>query len=152
MNLQYSQLVTSLTTLLRTARPEAVALARAVLEQDAADQAWAEQVGPALTQRDTARLLGKTEQAVAKDPRLLRVRGRDGRPVYPVLQFDGRSQLAGIADVVATLRDAVEPLTKASFLTAVHRDLGGRRPVDALRAGEVEAVLLIARRLARAAA
>lgn len=144
--------MTSLAALARTARPEAVALARAVLEHDAADQAWAAQVGPALTQRDTARLLGKTEQAVAKDARLLRVRGRDGRPVYPVVQFDGRAQVPGVGEVVAALRDALEPLTVASFLTAPHRALDGRRPVDALRTGHADAVLTVARRLARSAA
>lgn len=144
--------MTSLASLARTARPEAVALAKAVLEQDAADQTWAAQVGPALTQRDTARLLGKTEQAVAKDARLLRVRGRDGRPAYPVLQFDGRAQVAGVDQVLAALRDVVQPLTAASFLTAPHRGLDGRTPVDALRAGDRDAVLLIARRLAARAA
>lgn len=143
--------MTSLAALARSARPEALALARTVLEQDAADQAWAEQVGPALSQRDTARLLGKTEQAVAKDGRLLRLRTRDGRPVYPVLQFAGRAQLAGVAEVVAVLRDALEPLSTASWLTAPHRDLDGRRPVDLLRAGEADRVLLVARRLARSA-
>ena len=144
--------MTSLAALARTARPEALALARLVLEQDAADQAWARQVGPALTQRDTATLLGTTEQAVAKDGRLLRVRDRDGRPVYPVVQFAGRAQLAGVADVVRALAGVLEPLTVASFLTAAHPDLDGRRPVDALRAGEQEAVVRIARRLARRAA
>lgn len=143
--------MSSLSALARSARPEAVALARAVLEQDVADQAWAQQVGPALTQRDVAVLLAKTEQAVAKDARLLRVRTRDGRPVYPVLQFAGRAQLPGVAQVVAALRDALEPLTIASWLTAAQTELDGRRPVEALRAGDVPAVVLAAQRLARAA-
>src|SRR5437016_1484475 len=45
------------------ASDEAVAVARTVLEQDVADHAWARQIGPALNQRDTARLLGRSEQA-----------------------------------------------------------------------------------------
>lgn len=98
----------SLTALARAASPDALALARQVLEQDAADQAWAAQVGPALSQRDTARLLGKSEQAVGKDARLLRVRTRDGRPVSPVLQFHGRTQVAGVAAVVEALGGALE--------------------------------------------
>jgi hypothetical protein len=61
-----------------------------VLEQDIADRDWAAQLGPVLSQRDVARLLGRTEQAVSKDRRLLRLVNRDGRPVYPVVQFDGR--------------------------------------------------------------
>jgi len=140
----------SLAALARSARPEALLLARQVLEQDAADQAWAAQVGAALTQRDTARLLAKTEQAVAKDARLLRVRSRDGRAVYPVLQFSGRAQLPGVAAVVAALADALEPLSIASWLTAPHPDLGGT-PIAALRAGTVDDVVRIARRLARTA-
>lgn len=144
--------MTSLAALARTARPEAIALARLVLEQDAADQAWAEQVGPALSQRDTATLLSKSEQAVAKDSRLLRVRARDGRPLYPVLQFAGRAQLGGVAQVVALLRDLIEPLSTASFLTAPHRDLDGATPVERLRAGDVDDVLRVARRLAGTAA
>ena len=61
-------------------------MARTVLEQDVSDAQWAAQIGPALTQGDVARLLNKTEQAVSKDPRLLRLRNRDGRPVYPVVR------------------------------------------------------------------
>jgi hypothetical protein len=37
------------------ASPEAVELARAILEQDVNDRMWADQVGPALAQRDVAR-------------------------------------------------------------------------------------------------
>lgn len=141
--------MTSLAALARVARPEALALARLVLEQDAADQAWGSQVGPALTQRDTATLLGKTEQAVAKDGRLLRVRDRSSRPVYPVVQFSGRQQRVGVSEVVHTLTEALEPLSIASWLTAPNRALDGARPVDLLPDGRV---LVIARDLARSAA
>lgn len=145
-----SQTAAALARLAERASPAAVALARKVLEQDVADAAWAEQIGPALTQSDTARLLGKSEQAVSKDARLLRIRNRDGRPVYPVVQFDGRSQRAGVAEVVTTLGDALEPLTVASWLTTPNPDLGGARPVDAL-ADRAPAALALARRLAAAA-
>ena len=47
----------------------------------------------------------------------------------------------------------LEPLSVASWLTVPNRDLGRRRPVDVVAAGEDgERVLLLARRLARAAA
>lgn len=133
------------------ASAEALALARAVLEQDIADREWASQVGPCLTQRDVARLLGKSEQAVSKDPRLVRLRNRDGRPVYPVCQFDGRRLLQGVGEVVRILSPAVEPLTLASWLTASNEGLDGRRPVDALREGEVDVVAAAARRFAERA-
>lgn len=132
------------------ASPGAVALARTVLEQDVSDAAWADQIGPALTQSDTARLLGKSEQAVSKDQRLLRVRNRDGRPVYPVVQFDGRSVRTGLGDVVSTLGTALDPLTVASWLTTANPDLDGARPVDAVGA-DAARVLTLARRLAAAA-
>src|ERR671936_43388 len=80
----------SLARLAEQASSEAVDLAKAILEQDVTDRLWAEQVGPALAQGDVARLLGRTEQAVSKSKGLLRLRNRDGRPVYPVVQFDGR--------------------------------------------------------------
>lgn len=145
-----SQTTTSLARLAEHASPAAVALARTVLEQDVSDAAWAEQVGPALTQSDTARLLGKSEQAVSKDPRLLRVRNRDGRPVYPVVQFDGRSQCRGVGEVVTTLGAVLAPLTIASWLTTANPDLHGARPVEAL-ADDPAAVMTLARRLAAAA-
>ena len=143
--------MTDLGSLARRASPAAIALARTVLEQDVADAGWAEQIGPALTQQDVARLLGKSEQAVSKDSRLLRVRNRDGRPVYPVVQFDGRRQLPGVPDVVSVLQPAIEPLTVAAWLTAASPALTGRRPVDALRDGQSTEVLALAKRLASSA-
>jgi hypothetical protein len=134
------------------ASPEAVALARLILEHDLSDRAWAAQIGPAATQRDTARLLGKSEQAVSKDARLVRVHTRDGRPVYPLVQFNGRSLLPGVGDVVAVLAPVVAtPLSIAAWLTGIHPELAGRRPVDVLRSGSLEAVLDAARRFAATA-
>jgi len=127
-------------------------LARAVLEQDVADQGWAEQLGPAFAQADVAMLLGVSEQAVSKSRALLRLRQRDGRPVYPVVQFDGRRVVPGLDRVLAPLLASVEALTAASWLTVVRADLQGRRPVDALREGEVDRVLALAEDFARRAA
>ena len=123
-----------------------------VLEQDVADKTWAAQLGPALSQPDTARLLGKSEQAVSKDARLLRIRNRDDRPVYPIFQFDGRTQVAGVADVITTLRPSLQPLTIASWLTAPSRALQNRRPMNALRDGDLPDVLALAQQLAHSAA
>ena len=138
----------SLDALAREASPDAVALAVAVLEGDFADRVWREQVGASLSQRDTARLLGRSEQAVSKDRRLLRVSRRDGRPVYPVFQFEGRRQRPGVADVVSVLEDSVNALTTASWLTAPNDTLGGSRPIDALTEGRLEEVLSLAARMA----
>lgn len=147
-----AEMTADLVRLATHASPQALALARAVLEQSIADAAWGAQIGPVLAQRDAARLLATTEQAVSKDRRLLRLRNRDGRPVYPVVQFDGRSRLDGVAEVVATLSPTLQPLTVAAWLTAPNRSLGRRRPVDLLRDGDRDAVLALARRLAASAA
>lgn len=119
-----------------------------VLRQDAADRAWAAQLGSVLSQADVARLLGKSEQAVSKDRGLLRVKLRSGRVAYPVVQFAGRSVVKGIAEVCAASSGVVESLTVASWLTAKNRALEGQRPVDVLRAGDVDSVVTLARRLA----
>jgi hypothetical protein len=147
-----SEQAVDLSVLAARAAPEAVALARTILEQNVSDGEWAAQIGAALHQADVARLLGKSEQAVSKDQRLLRIRNRDGRPVYPAVQFDGRQQLFGIAEVVAVLGPVLDALTVASWLTSPARALGHRRPVELLRAGDAAAVLPLARRLAASAA
>lgn len=123
-----------------------------LLQQDRADRVWGEQIGPSLTQRDTARLLGKSETAVSKDPKLLRIRTRSRRVVYPVVQFNGRVQQPGVADVVTALSPVLEPLTIASWLTAPNPMLEGARPIDALRHGRTDDVVDTARVLARSAA
>lgn len=138
--------------LLDTASPETRHLVTTLLEQDAADRGWAAQVGPSLTQADAARLLGKSGQATAKDPRLLRVKTRSGRVAYPVVQFDGRAVLAGLREVLAVLDPVADPLTVSAWLTATQPSLGGGRPVDALRVGDADTVIALARRFARSAA
>ena len=129
----------------------AQALALAVLEQDLADQQWASHVGPALSQADVARLLDVSVQAVSKNHGLLRVRNRDGRVVYPVVQFDGRRVLPGLPDVFALLDGPLLPLTVASWLVTSAPALGDRTPVAALRDGDADLVLRLARQTVAAA-
>jgi hypothetical protein len=121
-----------------------------LLEQDADDRAWAEQLGPVYRQSDVAHLLRKSKQAVSTDRGLLRLTLRDGQLGYPVFQFDGRRLLPGIRDIVQLLAPVVaSPWTIASWLTSEQPSLGERRPLDRLRAGDTEAVLAEARRMAR---
>jgi hypothetical protein len=128
----------ALAELAELAEPEAVELARQILEHSINSRAWGAQVGPALTQGDTARLLRKSVQAVSKDRGLLRVVNSDGRPVYPLIQFDGRRQVPGLAAVIRTLAAVMEPLAIAGWLTTPNAGLGAR-PIDALRAGSAGA-------------
>ena len=143
---------THLARLLTAASPAAQDHVVRVLEQDHADQVWSAQIGPGLTQADVARLLDVTVQAVSKNKGLLRLDNRDGRPVYPIVQFDGRRALAGISEVVAVLHGPLLPLTIASWLTSTKTALAGRTPIEALRAGDLAQVQALARQTAAAAA
>ena len=141
-----------LTKLITAASPATKDHLVRILERDASDRAWAAQIGPALTQADVARLLGVSVQAVSKNRSLLRISNRDGRVVYPVVQFDGRSPLKGVAEVLAVLDGPLLPLTVASWLTSSKTDLGGRTAIEALHDGDREQVLLLARQSADSAA
>lgn len=124
-----------------------------LLEQDADDRAWAEQLGPVYRQSDVARLLGKSKQAVSADKRLLRLEMRNGEVGYPAFQFDGRRQLPGVADVVAVLGPVVATSwTIASWLASPQPRLDGTRPLDLLAGGQVDAVVSAARGFAAALA
>jgi hypothetical protein len=121
-----------------------------LLEQDADDRAWAEQLGPVYRQSDVADLLGKSKQAVSADAGLLKLELRSGRLGYPVFQFDGRRLLPGMRAVVETLTPVVETSwTIASWLASPQPSWQGQRPLDRLRAGETEEVVAAARRMAR---
>ncbi len=142
----------SLAELEAQASPEAVRLAARVLQADIATSAWVDQVGFSLTGAQVADLLGRSEQAVSKDARLLRLARSDGRPAYPAFQFDGRRQLPGVAEVVRVLSGALTPAGIAAWLTGTNPALDERRPLDALASGGTDAVLVVARRLAARAA
>jgi hypothetical protein len=136
----------SLIELAKDASPEAVALAEEILRGDIENRAWAAQVGPCLTRSTVARLLGKSEQAVAQDGRLLSYRNGDGRIAYPVVQFDGPRPVAGLDTVMAVLTaGGDDDLTVLAWLTAPKPALDGRSPIDALRSGEVDLVMRLAR-------
>jgi len=123
-----------------------------LLEQDAATAAVAAQIGPALSQGDAARLLGVSVQAVSKNKALLKHKNPDGRAVYPIVQFAGRNTLPGLGEVLHIFDGILEPLTVASWLTLPRPELDERTPATALRVGDVDAVLPLARRAATAAA
>lgn len=121
-----------------------------LLAQDADDRAWTAQLGPAYRQSDVALLLGKSKQAVSADAGLLKLEMRNGSLGYPAFQFDGRQQHAGVREVVIALSSVVAtPWTIASWLTSSNAELGGTSPIDALRAGRIDEVVVLAHRAAR---
>ncbi|MEZ2127680.1 MULTISPECIES: DNA-binding protein [unclassified Sinorhizobium] len=100
-----------------------------------------EMAGGAVSADDVGRLLGITRQAVDKRRRaraLLAVReASDWR--YPVCQFKDGEAVSGIGDVVRSFAEQ-GPWTALDFLLAPDATLGGRTPLQALHAGESEAV------------
>lgn len=119
-----------------------------LLQQHDDDRAWAERIGPAYTRAQVAALLGVSQQAVAQRS-LLALTQRDGRIVYPVMQFDGDRPLDGIQVVVRILSHAVaSPWTIAAWLT--EPDQHRRRPIERLHDRDADEVTSLARRAAAA--
>jgi hypothetical protein len=142
---------TSLQQMVRAASPETRYQIEVLLRQDADDRAWAAQLGPAYRQGHVAQLLDKSRQAVSADQGLLRLEMRDGQIGYPVFQFEGRRVLPGMRDVLRVLAPVVATSwTIASWLTSPAPELDGRTPLEALRTGELDAVLALARQTAAA--
>src|SRR5690606_6718235 len=111
-------------------------------------QALRQAAGGLLSATEAGALLAISRQAVDKRRRaggLLAVReGSDWR--YPVCQFDRQAGavVPGIAEVVAGL-EGQGPWATLDFLLAGDDALGGRAPLEALRAGDRAAVLRLVR-------
>lgn len=119
-----------------------------LLEQQADDRAWSDELGPVYTQSQVSTLLDKSKQAVSSDRTLLRLTMRSGRVGYPVFQFDGDVVVKGVRDIVEILTPAVATSwTIASWLTSPQPDTG-HSAMELLRAGRVDDVVAAARRSA----
>lgn len=85
----------------------------------------------------------------AKAGSLIAVRDGLGEWLFPAWQFDKRGGLLpGLTDVLKALRDghpAYTDTTPVTFFLNPSPHLSGRSPLDALRAGEVQEVILQAR-------
>lgn len=94
-----------------------------------------------------------SKQAVSKRPDLLALTTGSGRKVFPQLQFQGRTPVAGLGDVLAALPERlVSRWTVASWLASPATELGGQRPIDALADGNCVAIVASARSWAAALA
>lgn len=105
--------------------------------------------GGAVSSGQTAELLGITPQAVDKRRRAGKLLALPvGRAyLYPVWQFDERGRggvVAGLEEVLDSF-GVEEAWMKASFFLRQNGRLGDKRPLDALRDGEIEAVERAAR-------
>ncbi len=120
---------------------EAVTLARAF-------QHRRELLAESLSAPQVARLLGTTRQTPhdrAKTGTLLAVRERGGLS-FPRWQFDADAPdgvVAGLGTVLKAL--IVSPLEKVSWFVRPNPFLEGRTPLEALKAGEAERLIPLAR-------
>jgi hypothetical protein len=144
--------VASLATLLQEAGPALSTdepLAGAFLRGVAARDELLAAEGGVLTAEQTAQVLRLQRQAVdnrRKAGRLLAVwAGRRGY-LYPAWQFTTAGQvLDGLEATLAELRETqVDPWLSLAFFVRPHLGLGGRPPLQALRAGEVALVRRLA--------
>ena len=100
-----------------------------------------EAVGPLLSPGDVASRLGVTRATVhnwRQAGRLLALHPNQHTYVYPAFQFTEPNEsedglLVGLADVLAALAE-ISPLGKALWLQAKQPSLGGRTPLEVLRA------------------
>jgi hypothetical protein len=139
-----------LTTLAaRTVQQEGDELAQARLRGLDARKKIVEAVGGFLDGAGVARLLGMTTAAVHKRYKahqLLGIRQEKRRIVYPAFQLDGERVVRDLPAVLKALSDAgVDEWAQLRFLAGANERLGGRSPMGALMAGEVERVLAAAR-------
>lgn len=103
--------------------------------------------GGALGAPALAGLLGITRQAVDKRRRagkLLAVPAGARRWLYPSWQVVDGASLAGLEETLGALGEW-SPWARLGFLLGENRRLGGDRPLDALRRGEVDRVVRAAR-------
>lgn len=102
-----------------------------------------EQEGGAVSAEELGQMLGGiSAQAVNKRCRAGRLLGLpvgENRYRYPVWQVEGGKALSGLAEVIEVL--GVEgPWMRAAFFLGGNVRLGGERPLDELRGGNVEVV------------
>ena len=107
--------------------------------------------GGAFGLEDVSKLMhGVTRQAIHKrvnEGSLLAVPGPSNRNVYPVVQFmaDG-TPVEGLKEVREAL-GTKSPWMFLNFLINAEPRLGDKKPIDLLRAGKLDAVLEVARRV-----
>jgi hypothetical protein len=132
-------------------------LARIVAEQtvDTA-RAWVEHLGPVYDVEGVRRLLGGSgapvsRQAVSKRRGLLALTTGSGRVVYPAFQFRGGAPVAGLAQVLDVLPEAlISRWSVASWLVSHEVELNDERPIDVLAYGHVDTAVAAARSWATA--
>jgi hypothetical protein len=120
-----------------------------------ARQTWEMHLGELLTHAQVLALTGWSKQALSqatRDRRVLRLVGDREVAVYPLSVFDDAQParpLQGIKPVLAAWAEA-DPAgwAAASWFVSPQPELDGRTPREALRSGEAERVVALARHAA----
>ena len=85
-----------------------------------------------------------SRQAIGKrvqEGSLLALPGPNGRRNYPTFQFTGEGTVIDGLKAVQEAFPSRKPWSVLNFLTNPQAPLGGRKPIDLLRAGKLEAVV-----------
>lgn len=120
---------------------------------------WEEHIGPFYDVDGVRELLGRgrgklvTRQAVSKRKGLLALTTGSGHVVYPAFQFEDSTTTVGVSAVMKALpAKTVSPWMVASWLVSNEADLDGSRPIDVIKEGGLERVLVVAKHWAGALA
>jgi hypothetical protein len=133
-----------------TLQPECLALdpwAEFLAKGAVMKQELLREAGGAYTTGQVADLLGISRQAVQQRARrgtVLALEAGAAERYYPAIQFDTTGTVAGLEEVLAAFTVA-DPWTRLSVLLDTDESLGGKRVIDALRAGKLEQVLRVVR-------
>jgi hypothetical protein len=125
------------------ARARAILRGRQLAEQDLRES------GGTYDLEEVRTLLGGiSRQAVAKrvdEGSLLAVEGPERARRYPTVQFTNSGDIIpGLKEVLRTL-PSKNPWVRLNFLVAPEARLGGRKPIDLMREGKIDDVLVAAR-------
>lgn len=114
-------------------------------------KSWQEHLGTFYDAEGVRHLLARGEkplsrQAISKRKNLLALTTGSRAVVYPSFQFKNRAVVSGMGEVLALLpEELLSRWTLASWLVSEESELGDQAPIDALRQGDVDAVVSIAR-------
>lgn len=120
-----------------------------------ASKTWQEHLGTFYDVEGVRNLLSRggkplSRQAVSKRKNLLALTTGSKRVVYPSFQFRDRTVVQGLGEVLAQLpEDLLSRWTLASWLVSKEKELGDTAPIEALRQGNAEQVVSIARHWAK---
>jgi hypothetical protein len=102
------------------------------------------EAGGPLSAHDAARLLGSTPEALRASRSLLAVPMDNGEVVWPAFQFESQAMLEAIEKYLAAVK-VDDPWVQLGFLYLRLQELDGRTPVQAIRDGLLDQVILAAR-------